>query len=150
MFVIIKYHDISSLILNICRALLVIDDTDSIMRFSVYEANFCRTNWLIQKSLTKYTGNLIMPAGKTKRGQSLKNKTLELATASPTNFIFQISPSLCFLSVSSITRSALDTLSNFCANNPLNLFKGCFFNIVKSFKILQKFSNCRFSHSLFS
>ena len=69
----------------------------SVMRFFVGKANFCRTNWLIQKSLTKHTRHLISPEGKANRGQSSKYIIFELAKASPSNSIFQISPSLYLL-----------------------------------------------------
>ncbi|SFV60966.1 hypothetical protein MNB_SV-12-1174 [hydrothermal vent metagenome] len=39
-------------------------------------------------------GNLIKPVGKLQRGQSSQNIILELALASPTNYILQILPSL--------------------------------------------------------
>jgi len=42
---------------------------------------------LHQKNLSKHMGNLILPEGKPKNGQSFLNKILELATASTTNLI---------------------------------------------------------------
>ena len=43
---------------------------------------------LIQKNLAKHMGNLVEPEGKPKKRQSSKDKILELAMASPTNFDF--------------------------------------------------------------
>ncbi len=62
------------------------------MGFFIDKANFCRTNELIQKSLTQSLGNPIMPEGKPKNRQSSKIKTLELTMVSTVNFNFQISP----------------------------------------------------------
>ena len=42
-------------------------------------------------------GNLIKPVGKPQRGQSSQNIILELALASPSNYILQILPSLWLL-----------------------------------------------------
>ena len=64
----------------------------SFLRFFIGKANFCRTIWIIQKSLTKHMGNLIKPVGKPIVGQSFLRKILELPTGSPSDFSKQISP----------------------------------------------------------
>ena len=55
-------------------------------------SHFCRTNWLIQKNVSKHMGNLVKPKGNPKNRQSSLNKILELATASPTNLILETLP----------------------------------------------------------
>ncbi len=41
--------------------------------FSIGEANFCRINRLIQRSIAKYRDKQILPAGKANNRQSLRN-----------------------------------------------------------------------------
>jgi len=49
-------------------------NTHNINRLSIDEAIVCRPNWLNQKRLTKYIGNLLIPVGKPSFWQSLQNK----------------------------------------------------------------------------
>jgi len=52
--------------------------THNINRFSIGEAIVCRTNWLIQKRLTKHIVNLLIPVGKLSFRQPLKHKNFQI------------------------------------------------------------------------
>jgi len=51
----------------------------NIIRFFTDEAIVCRTNLLIQKRLTKYVRNLLIPEGKLSFGQPLKYNNFRIS-----------------------------------------------------------------------
>jgi len=59
--------------------------THNINRFPIGKAIVCRTNWLIQKRLTQYIGNLLIPKGKFSFGQPLKHENSQIS-----QLVFQI------------------------------------------------------------
>lgn len=70
--------------------------THNINRFSINEAIACRTNLLIQKRLTKYIGNLLIPKGKLSFGQPLKHKNFRISQLVLQIFYFKSHPKLSF------------------------------------------------------
>jgi len=70
--------------------------THNINRFSIGKAIVCRTNWLIQKRLTQYIGNLLIPVGKLSLGQSLKDKYSRINQLVLRNLYFKSYPKLSF------------------------------------------------------
>lgn len=71
-------------------------NTHNINRLSIDEANFCRPNWLSQESLTKYIGNLLIPAGKPIFGQSLQDKVFQINQLVFQNLYYKSHPKLGF------------------------------------------------------
>ena len=70
------------------------NNTHNISRFSIGKAIVCRTNWLIQKRLTKHIGNLLIPAGKPIFGQSLKDKYFRINQLVLQNLYFKSHPKI--------------------------------------------------------
>jgi hypothetical protein len=70
--------------------------THNINRFSIGEAVVCRTNWLIQKRLTKHIGNLLIPEGKLSFGQVLKDNISRISQLVLQNLYFKSHQKLSF------------------------------------------------------
>lgn len=70
--------------------------THNINRFSIGEAIVCRTSWLVQKRLTKYIGNLLIPEGKLSFGRNLKHKISRISQLVLQNLYFKSHPKLSF------------------------------------------------------